>query len=515
MKKRLEQLETIDPGDGQAPAPGRRLACLTIAFHPDTSRIGDRLPLGEALPIALSRTGPSFRDWRGETTGPLACLNLSRRPLKLASANAGGISIATTAGGSRVELDGQSADGCRVISEDELEAGVVLCLAQRVVLLLHLADDVEPCPDELGMIGRSDEMERLRRLLLQASAHSAPVLLLGESGTGKELAARAIHDAGPRRERPFVCVNLAAVPSSMAASELFGHTSGAFTGADRDQRGYFEQADGGSLFLDEVGSAEPQLQSILLRVLETGEIQRLGSRESRRVDVRVIAATDADLEKAVAEGAFRAPLFHRLAGFVVRVPALRERREDIGRLLTHFLCAELEALGAEHRMREPERGRSPWLPAGLVAALLRRPWPGNVRELRNLARRMAAGFHQLEAIDPEEILGRQQPPAARTDAGGRVRPASISDDELAEAMQAHGWRIGATAAWLGISRNTLYSLIRQGARVRLANDIPADEIRRCLEACAGDLPSAAQSLQVSLRALKLRVQKLGIRGDPE
>src|SRR6185436_13729067 len=185
--------------------------------------------------------------------------------------------------------------------------------------------------------------------------------LRGETGTGKELLARAIHQASSRRAAPYFALNMAAIPASLAAAELFGAAKGAFTGADRRRVGYFGRAQGGTLFLDEIGELPADLQPLLLRVLENGEIQPVGGEETLRVDVRILAATDANLESAIEEGRFRAPLFHRLSGYELRLPSLRERRDDIGRLFIHFLRQELAALGEADRLADPGPEGRPWL----------------------------------------------------------------------------------------------------------------------------------------------------------
>jgi two-component system response regulator HydG len=182
---------------------------------------------------------------------------------------------------------------------------------------------------EAGLIGRSEPMQRLYSLIERVAASAAPVLLLGESGTGKELVARAVHFEGPRRERPFVAINCAAIPEALLESELFGHVRGAFTGASGARRGLFVEASGGTLFLDEIGDMPQELQAKLLRVLQEGEIRSVGSDVSRSVDVRVIAATHRDLEQRVREGSFRADLFYRLNVVPIVVPTLRERTTDI------------------------------------------------------------------------------------------------------------------------------------------------------------------------------------------
>ncbi|MBN1773623.1 MAG: sigma-54-dependent Fis family transcriptional regulator [Deltaproteobacteria bacterium] len=500
----LNQLETVEPGADRASGADPQHACLTIAFHPDTRRVGEHVSLSGA-PVALCRTEPSFRDGRGQVTGPLACLNVSRRPIRLLQ-EADALLLEAGAHGTHVRVDGDEFVGSRRFSREELAAGVVLELAHRVVLLLHLRAAVSPSPAPLGLVGESDALEGLRAQIVQVAERGAPVLLQGETGTGKELVARALHACGRGDRRPFVAVNLAAIPASVAASELFGHAAGAFTGAGTEHRGLFEQADGGTLFLDEVGAADPQLQGILLRVLDSGEFHPLGARASRRVDVRVVAATDTDLSEAVAAGRFRAPLFHRLTGHVLRIPPLRERRDDVGRLLIHFLRLRLAEVGASGRLDEPENGVAPWVPAELVARLVRAPWPGNVRELSNLAHRMVAGYHDLDAVDPAVFGG-----ADSEAPDGEARPAAgpISEEHLVETMQACDFRIGAAARRLGISRNALYALLQRSPRLRRAKDLSAEEIACCRGTC-GDNPEAmARNLQVSVRALKLRLRELG------
>jgi two-component system nitrogen regulation response regulator GlnG len=508
----LSEFETLEPESGLAEACNPRQACLTVAWHPDASRVGDRLCLPREA-LALSRIEPAFQDGQGRSRGPLACLNLSRKPILLRRAR-GGVELEASEGGSQVRVAGQVLVGRRRFERAELETGVVLELARRIVLLLHLSD---PAPREegtLGLVGESDALERLRAHIRQVAPGAAPALVLGETGAGKELVARALH-ARSGRPGPFVAVNLAAVPASVAASELFGHVAGAFTGASGERRGFFEQADRGTLFLDEVGAADVQLQAALLRALESGEVQPLGARGPRRVDVRTLAATDTDLERAVAAGRFRAPLYHRLAGHLVRVPPLRERRDDIGRLLVHFLRARLAEQGAVDRLSEPKAGASPWLPAEFVARLIERPWPGNVRELSNLAHRLVASSASREVVESgalEEESARQEPAPSvpRAPEAERVALAELSGAAVTEALTACGFRIGATARRLGISRNSLYALMARTPGLRRAKDLTAEEITRCREACGGDLEAMGNSLAVSTRALKLRMRDLGL-----
>src|SRR5262245_10444494 len=193
--------------------------------------------------------------------------------------------------------------------------------------------------DELALIGDSPPMATLRSLIERAAPSDVPVLILGENGTGKELVARAVHELSPRRGQPFVRMNCAAVPAELVESELFGHEKGAFSGAVGQRRGRFEQADGGTLFLDEVGDMAPPMQAKLLRVLQDGGIMRLGGIEETRVDVRVLSASNKDLETMLQDGGFREDLYYRISTLVVRTPPLRERRADIPALAVHFLDA--------------------------------------------------------------------------------------------------------------------------------------------------------------------------------
>jgi two-component system response regulator HydG len=231
-----------------------------------------------------------------------------------------------------------------------------------------------------ALVGRSAPMRALYELIERVAHSSAPVLVRGESGSGKELVARALHFEGPRQGGPFVAVNCTALPAALLESELFGHVKGSFTGATTARRGLFLEADGGTLFLDEIGDMAPELQARLLRVLEDGEVRAVGADASRKVDVRVVAATHQELEARVREGRFRQDLFYRLNVVPLRLPPLRERREDIPLLVEHFV--------AQSRRRNPRSRLAGFTPEAL-AALAAAPWPGNVRELENLVERLA------------------------------------------------------------------------------------------------------------------------------
>lgn len=303
------------------------------------------------------------------------------------------------------------------------------------------------------LLGRSAAMQRLRESIEQVAATEAAVLILGESGTGKELVAHAIHYGGRRADRPLVKVSCAALPEGLLESELFGHERGAFTGARDRRKGRFELAHGGTLFLDEVGDLNRETQAKLLRVLQEQEFERVGGTETIRVDVRLIAATNRDLEDLVAEGTFREDLFYRLNVVPVRVPSLRERVEDIPILAAHFLR------GFAERWGKP----APELTAEALALLCRHSWPGNVRELQHVMESLLV-FSKGEPIGVEDL-----PPPVRgedrtLDSGDRAPGATLRDLErqaIARTLVATGGNKRKAAEILGIGLKTLYRKIQE------------------------------------------------------
>ncbi len=243
------------------------------------------------------------------------------------------------------------------------------------------------------MVGASAPMQALRDMIARVAPSSAPVLITGESGTGKELVARGLHDASARHEQPFVAVNCTAIPESLLESELFGHTRGAFSGATAARRGLFAESDGGTLFLDEIGDMPPALQAKMLRVLQNGEVRAVGSDAVRRVDVRVIAATNQDLEQRVEAGQFRSDLYFRLNVVSLPVPPLRTRREDVPELARVFV---------ERSRRRNPASRARRLSSEVLERFRAYHWPGNVRELENLVERLVI-LSQAEEIGVEDL----------------------------------------------------------------------------------------------------------------
>ncbi len=352
----------------------------------------------------------------------------------------------------------------------------VLARAVQGALARRQGGEMEPATDDdpaMPLIGRSPAMQDVYRIIARVVSNDLTVLISGESGTGKELVARAIHDLGPRRQAPFVAINMAAIPRELIEAELFGHERGAFTGAQARSAGRFEQAAGGTLFLDEIGDMPMEAQTRLLRVLQSGEFTTVGGARTIRANVRIVAATNRALAQLVTTGQFREDLFYRLNVVPIALPALRMRRQDIALLARHFLDRAAEG-GLPRKQLDPDA----------IATLENYDWPGNVRELENIMRRIAVlgRDERIGAGELQEMLGATQTAAARVDPDqgiyaairarlermAREEPATLDDGTLydriigeverplIEAVLArHGQNQLRAARALGINRNTL------------------------------------------------------------
>jgi transcriptional regulator with GAF, ATPase, and Fis domain len=317
-----------------------------------------------------------------------------------------------------------------------------------------------PGAQGVGLIlGRSRAIEELRHRIAQVQEVHSAVMILGETGTGKDLVARAIHGGSLRASAPFLAVHCGALPEDLLESEMFGHKRGSFTGAMQDKQGVFEAADGGTLFLDEIGEMPVKLQVKLLRALESGEIRRVGENHPRKVDVRVLSATNRDLEEMIADGSFREDLYYRLKVVTLLVPPLRDRSDDILFLAEHFLRSWLESVG------RPYSGFT----EAAVHFLLEHPWPGNVRELRNVIEGAAVFLRSGTSMDAPDLQlaagGRR--PALRHGGGVVGLEASLRDlrqeterQVVMEALDRNDWNVSRTARDLGISRQHLHNRIR-------------------------------------------------------
>src|ERR1700720_2566583 len=337
--------------------------------------------------------------------------------------------------------------------EKPLSLQKIIVLVRNAVQQRRLEEENQLLRTELGhryqVIGNSVPMKALRQQIAVTAPTNGRVLIYGESGTGKELVAHALHAASLRSKGPFVEVNCAAIPEELIESELFGHLKGSFTGATEDKIGKFQKADGGTLFLDEIGDMSLRTQSKVLRVLEEQRFERVGSNATLIVDVRVIAATNKNLEQEIARGAFRQDLFYRLNVIPFFVPPLRDRKEDIPILARHFLNEFSAAYGK--RTRE--------LSDTAMEILLRHPWPGNIRELRNLVERLVIVCPQARIephhLPPEIFRGVAESPQQPYSTLHEARSA-YEREFILRKLQENRWNMTQTASALGLARPHLY-----------------------------------------------------------
>ena len=327
-------------------------------------------------------------------------------------------------------------------------------IEQMKAEVLRLNTELEMTYSFDGIIGGSPKMRQMYALMQRAIESDITVLVRGESGTGKELVARSFHFSSSRKSAPFLAINCAALPETLIETELFGHERGAFTGAMRRQIGVFERAEGGTVFLDEVGAMQPALQTRLLRVLQERKIRRIGGTTTHSVNVRVIAVTNSNLEDAVRAGTFREDLFYRLAAFPIFIPPLRERREDIPALANHFLKKYTERSGKTINA----------LSTAVLRILLQYDWPGNVRELENAIKRAVlletSEVLQISSLPPElsPMIASPRHPAAPT---GVLPLVEVERQAIAHALEAAAHNVTDAARSLGIDRTTLYRKLKK------------------------------------------------------
>ena len=340
---------------------------------------------------------------------------------------------------------------------------------------------------EQGIVGRSEPMQQVFKLIGQLAVSDATALVTGESGTGKELVARAIYHHGNRSQQPFLAVNCAAIPEQLLESELFGHERGAFTGATNQRIGKFEQCNHGTLFLDEIGDMTPPTQTKILRVLQSGTFERVGGNQPIQVDVRIIAATNKPLEQAVAARQFREDLFYRLNVVRVQIPPLRERREDIRLLVNYFL----KKLGRDQQCA----------PKSISAAALKLlegyHWPGNVRELENCIRRalvLAKGDAILPSELPVEIAGQTVNPVAATPGS----PVSIGEGAGSD---------------LAVLARQLFYWARKDPKLKVLPAVERELVIQALKETQGNQVHAAKLLGITRATLRKRIEKFGIQRE--
>ena len=328
----------------------------------------------------------------------------------------------------------------------------LLSAVQRIVdrlLRRRILSSDDTSPDNFGIIGKSQEIQRVFRRIKQAAKSDANVLISGKSGTGKELVARAVHYNSDRRAAPFVPVNCTAIPEGLVESELFGHVKGAFTGAKEGRAGFFEIAHGGSIFLDEIGDASPNMQAKLLRVLQSKEFCKVGSSKVLTADTRILAATHENLKQLVEEGSFREDLYYRINIIDIPVPALKERGDDILALINHFLAKFSKAM----------RRTPPVLSDDALNALRNHPWPGNVREMENLIHRLVVIVDRnvIEVSDLPEDMRFSLPVSGRVD---RTLD-EVEAEHILNVLSMTGDNKTRAAEILGINRKTLREKLKR------------------------------------------------------
>ena len=486
------------------------LLCATIVWHPDLARVGEQFlgHTGDKV-LELSRYLPLFQR-PGGAGRALGYAGVSREPLQVHQHGDGALEIVRPASRMAVDVNGVEMGTRARLTQAEVAAGAIVGLGGAVLLCLHWMDCLPKHNPVPALIGVGQAAIRTRDLIRQVAASDATVLLLGETGTGKEVAARAIHALGRRATLPLVTVNMAALNESLAAADLFGAAKGAYTGAQAARVGLFAQAQDATLFLDEVGNTPPAVQAMLLRVLESGDYRPLGASHDQHASARLIAATDQDLYGE----AFSQALLRRLEGFVIPIPPLRARREDIGLLLVDLL----------------EQARSDVsLPASLVARFATYDWPGNVRQLKHVLKRVVLALQMGEVPDFATLVDR-----APASAGVRAAPASVpapsspapapaaeaplarkrltelSEADVLAAMEANDWYIRAAAQALGVSRPSMYKLLEAHTQIRRPEHIDAELIRETLAQSGGDVELCAGLLKTPSEALRRHLRVLGL-----
>ena len=520
------------------PARGAQRLVLTIVFHPNIARIGETAAVPRRRgrsPQILGRSSPLFSAGEDIPGRALEERHVSRQALEV-QYDERQLRLRKPEAASRCKIGGEELIGQTIVAWDALRSGVPIMLGHSVVLLLRLGD--HPGPDLPAdwpggpLRGSSAYMRILRGQLAHLGASEAHVLVRGETGTGKELVATSLHAASPRAQAALVSVNMSAIPGDLAPAALFGTARGSFTGAREATAGYFEQAHGGSLFLDEVGDTPAAIQPQLLRVLQQREIQRVGG-PVRQVDVRVISATDAELE-GDASG-FKSALLHRLAAQVIHLLPLREHPEDIGELMRHFLSESYpqgNGPGCLPDERTDAVEIAAW--ADFFHSLLFYHWPGNVRELENFAGRVRMASQKQFSVpasvagtlrdDQLEQVNEAQNPAAQPEPRcaersqevamkpAQYRPRQEVDaEEFEHVFRASDFEVARTARRLGVSRQTVYRIIEESSSLRLAGDISLEELSQSLDRHGGEIIPAARQLQVSTTSLRARLQHLGIK----
>jgi two-component system nitrogen regulation response regulator GlnG len=516
----------------EAPEGPRRpvILALTILAHPDVGRVGETAPLVSLLdrrPAKIDRDEPLFARPGANHGRGLEHRGISKKTSSLIVSELSDGRFEIRRGDSTypVEVDLAPLDEPKLITKEELSRGVVITINKRVALCLHGVRFPIARERDLGLLGASDEIEDVRRKILRAAANpNVPVLIRGETGVGKEPTARAIHAESARSKRPFIVRNMGRVSGPLADADLFGHARGAFTDAKGSRPGAFMQADGGTLFLDEIGETPHEVQTKLLRALEDGSILPVGGDTPRAVDVRIVTATDKDLEDEVRGKRFDDALYFRLNRYIIEIPPLRARRADTGSLFFGVLGELLMKEGAAS-MLEEATDRAAWVPARTVARLALAPWPGNVRELLALAERLVVESADHPELDVDAFIRGELERSARLAGGGTPPPDSppskppaapqgprrgdITLRQLLDALARARWNKSEAARAFQMSRPTFYKLIAEDhPSVQQVLEIPYEDIERQYAECGGDVAALSKKLGIPVDVLTSRLRRV-------
>ena len=510
----LGPLKTLTGGSGLLTVPA-----LTIVWHPHIDRIGQIAALTnllEAKVAYLSRNEPMFFPPGATGGAPLDHRGISKESvLDIAFIN-GGLELQShPRSRTEIEVDGQLLLERRRVTPADLERGLIITVARRFVFCLHAVRWPIKRSPTLGLLGTSDAIEDVRRSIARVAGEDMTVLLRGESGTGKELAARALHQAGPRAKARFVEVNMADLDAERATAELFGYKKGAFTGATADVAGHFRTATGGTIFLDEIAYTVPRVQPKLLRVLDNQVVQPLGSSDAIKVDVRIVAATDAKLEQAVAERRFERSLFNRLkTAFNIRLPPLRDRREDVGVLLVHFLKVNFGGSSILQKIQDPDPKTRPWLSANDVASVALSRLTENVRSLKGLAQTLVKKVGEAGDTSPavkeflaDDLEATAAPPSVFQVGSNTPTPVRYTEEHLVAALEQARWSRKRAAELLGVGRSTFYEWLDRYPQLRSVLALEEKALRERLVAVGGDLARLAAELGTSTALLQRRLAR--------
>lgn len=495
----------------------RPLLGMTIAWHPDHGRIGEQfIGTTDAGLIEVSRFIPSFKTPTGEAL-PLGHSGISRDPIRIVRDLSDGITICPPNSRMVVEINGEEVKAPTFLSATQIEAGTIVGLGRAVYICLHWMRCLPKDNPVEGFVGVGAHAIQTRDLIRLAAGNEHVVLLLGETGTGKEVAAQGIHKLSKRAGLKMISVNMAALNESLAAADLFGATRGAYTGAQTSRDGFFGEAQNSTLFLDEIGNTPAVVQPMLLRVLESGEYRPLGASRDARSTARLITATDQDLY----DENFNHALLRRLESFIIRIAPLRARREDIGLLILNMLKDKTTAA------IDPGK-----LPASLISEILNYEWPGNVRQLHHVLSRAALSLQMGEQPKLADYV--ERPKMTVTDSAAlrqirttvkdfdatvttrapgqpeRKKLKDLTEQDVIDAMEQHGWTIQYAADALGISRPSMYKLIENNSQIRRVEQIPPEEIRTQLNATDASIEQCASRLKTPSEALRRHLKGLGL-----